>query len=287
MNKTFLTIVFIAAHAINTGARTLFYVKQPVLTRFRWCVRGLGLLLAGSLGLALAQPASAPVAAVDPVASPPAMLTPFGVAGAAALAPAWQFSGLLAKPHTRFEVVTLEGEPVLQISTDKAYGAIAHAWHGPTPAQLEWRWRVDQPLLHTDIATKAGDDAALKVCVMFDQPRTDIPLLQRAALALARAASGQDIPNATLCYVWDSHYPAGASGANPYSARVRYIVLTGRGAPLAHWTTQRRRVADDFQLLFGKETPVTPPVVAVAIGADSDNTHDQSQAYLSQLHWLP
>jgi hypothetical protein len=247
----------------------------------------LSLLSASAVGLALAQPASPPRPAETAAQHTPAPLLPFGVAGSNTLASNWQFTGLLSKPHTRFQVVTLEGEPVLQVSADNAYGAIAHTWHSPTPAQLEWRWRVDQPLLHTDIATKAGDDAALKVCVMFDQPRSDIPLLQRAGLALARAASGQDIPNATLCYVWDSHYPAGTSGANPYSARVRYIVLDGLDAPLAHWSTQRRRVADDFQQLFGKETPVTPAVVAVAVGADSDNTHEHSLAYLSHLHWLP
>lgn len=287
MCKTSVAIISIATNAINTGARASFRLNPAPPIRRRWRMPSLGLLASGSLGWALAQPAPAPTAPSEPLIQPPASLTSFGAPGASTLPPAWQFAGLPNKPHTHFEVVTLEGEPVLQISTDNAYGAIAHAWHSPTPAQLEWRWRVDQPLLHTDIATRAGDDAALKVCIMFDQPRTDIPLLQRAGLALARAASGQDIPNATLCYVWDSHYPAGTSGANPYSARIRYIVLDGLGAPLAHWSTQRRRVADDFQQLFGKETPVTPPVVAVAVGADSDNTHDHSRAYLSQLHWLP
>ncbi len=146
---------------------------------------------------------------------------------------------------------------------------------------------MDQPLARADLATKTGDDAALKVCVMFDQPGADIPLLQRASLALARAATGQDMPSATLCYVWDSRYPAGTHGANPYTARVRYIVLDGRGAAPCQWLTQRRQVADDFQQLFGGESPHTPSVIAVAVGADSDNTQDKSLAYLSHLRWLP
>ena len=120
---------------------------------------------------------------------------------------------------------------------------------------------------------------------MFDQPLADIPLLQRAALALARTATGQAVPNATVCYVWDQRYPAGTSGANPYSARVRYLVLDG--AQINQWTTQRRRVSEDFQRLFGFESPVTPPVITVAVGADSDNTQGHSVAYVSQLRWLP
>jgi hypothetical protein len=175
----------------------------------------------------------------------------------------------------------------LQASTDRSYGVLTHAWQGAHPAQLAWRWRVPQPLARTDLRSKAGDDAALKVCVMFDQPLADIPLLQRASLALGRAASGQALPSATLCYVWDDHTPVGTQGANPYSARVRYLVLDGLSAPAGAWQTQQRRIADDFQALFGAESPITPAVIAVAVGADSDNTQGQSQAFLSQLRWLP
>ncbi len=222
--------------------------------------------------------------------APAASLAPFGMRGSTALNPAWHLLGLpgnMTKPLTRFDWVTLAGEPALQVTTDKSYGLLAHAWQGPVPGQLEWHWRVDRPLVDTDIATKAGDDAALKVCVLFDQPVSDIPLLQRANLALARAATHQDLPKATLCYVWDSLYPPGTSGSNPYSDRVRYIVLDGPGAPTGQWVTQRRRVTEDFQRLFGMESPVTPPVIAVVVGADSDNTQGHSVAYVNQLHWLP
>lgn len=223
-------------------------------------------------------------------ASFPQNLSPLTTPDARGLNPAWRYTGLpggKATAGTRFEAVMLDGEAVLRISTDKSYGVLSHAWQGPAPTELAWRWRMDTPLAHTDLTTKAGDDAALKVCVMFDQPLAEIPFLQRTALLLARASMKQDLPSATLCYVWDPVYPPGTSGANPYSARVRYLVLDGLGAPLGQWASQRRRVADDFQRLFGKESQVTPPLIAVAVGADSDNTKGQSQAYLSQLRWLP
>lgn len=252
-----------------------------VTTRMTFCV--LLTVATASFSQNSATPAAAAVA-------PTASLAPFGVAGSTALNPAWHVLGLpgnKTKPLTHFEMTTLAGEPVLQVTTDKSYGLLAHAWQGPAPGQLEWRWRVDRPLVNTDITTKAGDDAAIKVCVLFDQPVSEIPLLQRAGLALARAKTGQDLPKATLCYVWDTLYPSGTSGANPYSARIRYIVLDGLGAPTGQWVTQRRRVAEDFQRLFGMESPVTPPVIAVVVGADSDNTQGQSTAYISQLRWLP
>lgn len=210
--------------------------------------------------------------------------------GSQALPAAWVLGQLPADkgvPASTFERVRLDGEPALKVSTAQSYGVLSHAWSGATSATLSWRWRVDQPLAQANLKTKGGDDAALKVCVMFDQPEAEIPFFQRAGLALARSVTGQALPSATLCYVWDARAPEGSSGANPYTARVRYIVLGGPNAPLGQWQTQTRRVGDDFQRLFGQESPRTPPITTVAVGADSDNTRGHSLAYLSQLRWLP
>ncbi len=225
-----------------------------------------------------------------PAASFSQNLAPFDAAAGVALHPAWVVSGLPADkgvPRSRFSLVPLAGDAVLELSTNASYGVISHTWAGPAPHHLSWRWRLERGLPQADIATKPGDDAALKVCVMFDQPLADIPFGQRAALSLARAVTGQALPAATLCYLWDSRYPAGSAGANPYSARVRYLVLDGPASPSGQWVTQRRNVAEDFARLFGQESRSTPPVIAVAVGADSDNTGGQSLAYLTQLRWNP
>ena len=218
-----------------------------------------------------------------------AALAPFASAGGTAVSPAWQPSGLPNNkvPLAEFEAAMLNGEAVLKVRTQASYGVLTHNWRGPAPAFLSWRWQLTQGLTSADIKTKAGDDAALKVCVMFDQPLTDIPLLQRAALGLARAATGQNLPNATLCYLWDSRYPAGTHGPNPYTARVRFMVLNGSESATGQWVNQRRRIADDFALLFGQESKVLPPITAIAVGADSDNTQGSSLGYLAPLRWLP
>lgn len=221
--------------------------------------------------------------------APRAALASFAASSGASLHPSWELSGLPNNkaPRSVFETPTLNGEAVLALRTLASYGVLTHAWQGAAPEFLSWRWRLEQPLSKADIKSKAGDDAALKVCVMLDQPLADIPFLQRSALALARSVSGQNLPSATLCYLWDSRYPAGTHGPNPYSARVRYIVLNGSESATGQWVTQRRRIADDFALLFGQESPALPPVSAIAVGADSDNTQGSSLGYVAQLRWLP
>jgi hypothetical protein len=197
-------------------------------------------------------------------------------------------------PLTRFEVATVQGERAIKVSTQASYGTLVHDLPRTPAGRLQWRWRLDQALTdgqgEADIQTKAGDDAALKVCVMFDHPLARVPIVERTKLRIARSVSGEDLPAATLCYVWDSVHPAGLRGANPYTARVRYITLQGQGASLAQWQTESRDVAADFAQLFADELPqgaAVPPVRAVLIGADSDNTATQSVAWVSAIEWRP
>jgi hypothetical protein len=191
---------------------------------------------------------------------------------------------------TRFEVATVQGERAIKVSTQASYGTLVHDLPRKPAGRLQWRWRLDQALTGgqgvADIQTKAGDDAALKVCVMFDHPLARVPFVERTKLRIARSVSGEDLPAATLCYVWDSVHPAGLRGANPYTARVRYITLQGQGASLAQWQTESRDVAADFAQLFADELPqgaAVPPVRAVLIGADSDNTGSRSVGWVNSL----
>jgi hypothetical protein len=115
-----------------------------------------------------------------------------------------------------------------------------------------------------------------------------VPFVERTLLRIARSLSGEDLPAATLCYVWDSVYKAGLQGANPYTQRVRFITLQGKGAPLAQWHTESRDVGADFASLFSDELPagaVVPKVRAVLIGADSDNTGAESLAWVQSVSW--
>lgn len=191
------------------------------------------------------------------------------------------------KPVTQFDVVTLDGERALRIRTDRSYGNLVNEFSATLPGQLAWSWRLDQPLKNTDILTRAGDDSALKVCVLFDEPLERVPVLQRTVLRVERSSTGENLPAATLCYLWDSKYPAGTAGNNAFTSRLRYIVLQGPEAPLGVWATQTRNVAQDFLKLFGDEDPDVPPVAGVLVGADADNTQGQSLGYVRDLRWLP
>ncbi len=229
--------------------------------------------------MALVAAALAVGSAAAPVAA--ATLAPLVGAGEAPPAP-WQFRGLPEQkpPKTRFAAVDLDGTRVLRVAADKAYGTLVHPLQGAAAGTLSWRWRVDEPVAGADLRTKPGDDAALKVCASFDMPLARVPFLERQLLRLASSRVGQPLPTATLCYVWDAGLPAGTLLRNAHTARVRFI--TAQGA-LGTWRSERRDLAADFRRAFGDESDTVPPLTAVLIGADADNTGGRSIAHLDDL----
>ncbi len=183
-------------------------------------------------------------------------------------------------PATRYAIETVDGRPALRMEADGSYGNLVHELR--TEAQgltLSWRWRVDRFADDADLRSKQGDDNAAKVCVFFDLPLERVPFVERQLLRLARSKTGEELPAATVCYVWDRQVAAGSAVPNTYSRRMRYLVL--RSAETGRWHEERRDVAADFLKLFGDESTSVPAVIGVAVGADADNTQGRSLAHVA------
>ena len=214
------------------------------------------------------------------------LLTDFGANVGTPAAP-WRFVGLpyQSKPMTQFRIVTREGARVLEVKADESYGNLVHDLSGPASEakSLSWRWRIELDNPAGDPKQRSGDDHALAVCAMFDLPLSAVPFTERQTLRAARVTSGETLPSATLCYTWDERQEQGAVTNSPFTRRVRYLVLRGSGEPLQQWRQEQRDLRADFLRLFGGETNAVPPLLAVSISADADNTHGHSLALLSDM----
>ncbi len=224
---------------------------------------------------ALAQPAGAV-----------ALLQRFSTASDAAPPAPWRVVGLPDRKValSQFDVVALEGKQVLRLLSDKSYGTLSHGLPAGTQAgMLRWQWRLDQPMPAANLLRKEGDDAPLKVCAMFDLPLEKIGFYERNLLRLARSVSGEHLPGATLCYVWDNKLPVGSELPNAYTKRVRFMVLDSGTTNLGQWVAHARDLRADFLKSFGTETDAVPPLLAIVVGADGDNTGSQSLGYIGDL----
>jgi hypothetical protein len=198
----------------------------------------------------------------------------------------WRVVGLpqQSKPLAKFAVIDLDDKRVLRVESDHAYGNLVHELKDARAGMLAWRWRVDQAPAGADLRKRSGDDTALKVCALFDMPLADVPFVERQLLRLASLRVGEKLPTATLCYVWDERLPQGTLLHNAFTHRVRFIVSHGMAG---QWRDERHDLTADFQRAFGDEwhgpAGQAPPLAAIAIGADSDNTGTQSLGWLSDL----
>ena len=195
------------------------------------------------------------------------------------------------KPVTQYSAETVDGRDAVRVQVQASYGNLVHEWPAvAAPQRLHWAWRLQVPNPAVDLRVRAGDDAAVKVCMSFDLALDRVPFMERQVLKLARSRSGQDLPAATLCWVWGAGEARGALLPNAYSRRVRYIVLRNREDALATWFEESRDVAADFRRAFGDEIDAgsaLPPLTALIVAGDGDNTGGASVAHVSALRLEP
>jgi hypothetical protein len=210
-------------------------------------------------------------------------ITPFSSgAPGPGLPPGWERLGLPDIRPPDFALVDDGGTTVLRVASADAAGSAAYrlAADAARTPMLSWRWKVDRVVAGADLARKEGDDFAARLYVTFDVPASSLPLAERARIRLARLVHGTELPTAAICYVWDNRHPVGTSAWNPYSSRVRMVVLRSGAAEAGRWARESRDVAADFRAAFGTEPPA---ITGVAVSADTDQTHERVTAWFGDL----
>lgn len=195
----------------------------------------------------------------------------------------WQHQRLpKVERANEFTIVSDEGQSVLQVRSSSS----ASSWltrldiDATGQPMLRWRWKVSHSLERSDLRIKQGDDYAARLYVTFELPLAQLSLADRLRIQTARLLTGNDVPAAALCYVWGHAQPAGSSGWNPYTDRVRMIVLDSGNTHAQQWRTQDRDIAQDWATAFGGPMP---RISGLAVSADTDNTGDSVEAWFGDI----
>jgi hypothetical protein len=114
---------------------------------------------------------------------------------------------------------------------------------------LHWSWRLERAPAAGDERSKAGDDYAARVYVVFSGG---------ALFWRTRAIN----------YVWSAAQPMGAEWSNAFTASARMLAVETGEARAGEWIHESRDVRADFRRLFGEEPPA---VDAIAVMTDTDN----------------
>lgn len=212
---------------------------------------------------------------------------PFSPAPAGPPPAAWVYTRIHKDlPGTDFSIVREGGDGVLRAYSQSAASSLVHTLAAPVPAhsRLDWRWKISNAVPQSALASKATDDYAARVYVFFDYDKSRLSFADRVRIDVARTLYGADLPTAALCYVWGTADAVGTIAPNPYTDRVRMIVLQRGDTRAGQWVSESRDLAADFRAAFGEPAPA---VTGIALGADTDNTGATVEARFSDLRLSP
>lgn len=167
------------------------------------------------------------------------------------------------KGVTTYSLVREDGRQVLQAVSRGSASALVKKIEAD-PAQtpmLSWSWKIEGTLPGGDGRSKAGDDFAARVYVVFPS----------FFFWNTRA----------LNYVWANKLPVGRAWPNAFAGdNVMMMAVNSGDGQAGKWVSHRRDLAADFRRLFGEEPP---GIGAIAVMTDSDNTKGSAVAYYGDL----
>jgi hypothetical protein len=191
--------------------------------------------------------------------------------------------------HTRYELRRSEGGPSsLRSESDCAASAYLLPLEDvdlvATP-RLAWRWRIHRGLANDEEQTKAGDDFAARVYLLFEFDPRRASLSARIARRAVLLLYGRELPGEAINYVWASRMPVGARWPNPFSESAHMVVLRTRSdAPGASaWHSEEVDLSADRGALLGEPLP---RLAGIALMTDSDNSCSRAAAEFADFRLL-
>jgi hypothetical protein len=204
----------------------------------------------------------------------------------AALPAAWKNLPVVkGKAMTRYTLVRDGQETVLQADAEQSASALMHEGNidlARTPV-VAWRWKAAGPIQGADNSVGGKEDAAARLVFVFDGDKSKLSLADRTGMALAKIAGGDDLPYATLMYIWSTTAAPGSVIPNPHTGRVQMIVVSGQPGDAAQWQALRRNIAQDYERVF-REKPGR--ITAWGLLTDTDNTGAVARAWYGDIQFL-
>jgi hypothetical protein len=125
---------------------------------------------------------------------------------------------------------------------------------------LSWRWKIAGTIPSGNAHTKAGDDYAARVYVVFPHwffPKTKV-----------------------LNYIWANALPKGEMLPNAFTENAMMFAVESGQDKVGQWVSVRRNLVEDYRRAFGEDPPEAG---AVAIMTDTDNTGESASAWYDDI----
>lgn len=166
----------------------------------------------------------------------------------------------------------------LEISAESAVGWLWRPISRQTSSagSAQWSWLVVEGVIATDLSQRGSDDRAIALYFVFS---TDTGGIHNPLGQLTGGSAH------ALVYVFGGKHARASIVASPHlQSRGRFIVLRPADSARDQWFNESVNLADDYARIF--KAP-RPPLIAVAISSDSDDTRGRNLVRVRDLSLAP
>lgn len=191
---------------------------------------------------------------------------------------AWTHQTFPGKRKNRYRDVWREGRPAMAVQSDAAISAmrkVVQTHSGPVTG-IRFSWKLSALLQQADLRDSARSDSPVRIVLTFDGDRSRLSAKDAMLSELARSLTGEEMPYATLMYVWSNELPVGTVVHSRRTDRIRKMVIESGPAGLNRWLDYERDIEADFMRAFGE---LPSRLTGVAIMTDTDNTGGSARAW--------
>jgi hypothetical protein len=198
----------------------------------------------------------------------------------------WQHKTFPGKTASRFRYARLDGRDTISAHADASASMLRQdvRIEPPDLARVRFSWKVPGLIPLADMALRERDDAPVRVVLAFEGDRSRLSSRDAALSELARLLTGEEMPYATLMYVWCNQREPGSVIVNSRTDRVRKIVVESGARQLNQWLDYERDIRADYERAFGEKPGA---LVGIAIMTDTDNTRSSTQAWYGPVRFVP
>ena len=198
----------------------------------------------------------------------------------------WNFYRIAPyKKNTVYRLENYQGRTVLSANSKTSASGLAVKLR-PRQANnlwLQWEWKALSAIPEADNAERYHDDAPLRILVAFDGNKSKLSLKEKMNFEMASLISGQEMPYATLMYIWSGKSPVDTIINNAHTSRVKMIVVDSGWDNLGAWHKHQRDLATDYKRAYG-EAP--GEVIGIALLTDTDNTKSETRAIYGDIELI-
>ena len=197
----------------------------------------------------------------------------------------WVHKTFPGKAPTHFDYTRLDGRDAISVRADSSASMLRQSvrLEPDELGSVRFSWKVPALIEQADLALRDKDDAPVRIVLAFEGDRSRFTPRDAALAELVHTLTGEEMPYATLMYVWCNQREPGSVIRNPRTDRIRKLVVESGARRLNQWLDYERDIRADYERVFGEKPGA---LVGIAIMSDSDNTRSKARAWYGPVRFV-